>query len=168
MKRKVSIDARGDRAVVASLWSSGASGGLYFLGEWAEGADEPVSDEALGSLVREAFRECRAGVPKPAFRNDPDLKRRSARRLALAGVRSHAAYGKNSRHVSLTWDDATGKIELMPHESDRGGGFSGLADLSFTVQADVDNAELGSAIRRAIAVSKSFGQPQLANPGPNS
>ena len=156
MKRRVTVDARGDRVVVASWWSSAGKYGHVFLGEWVERADEPVSDEELGELVRRAFRECRSGVPTPDFRGDPEFKKRVARLPSLAGVRGQTAYGRAARHVSVTCDDATGKIILVPHESDSRGGFTGLEGLSLTIAAAVDDTELGNAIRRSIAASKSF------------
>jgi hypothetical protein len=152
----VSVDARSDRVVVASWWRSGGKYGHIFLGEWAERADEPVSDEELGELVRRAFKECRSGVPAPDFRDDPEFKKRVARLSRLANVRGQTAYGRGARHVSVTWDDATGEIKLVPHESDSKGGFIGLEGLSSTISATADDTELGSEIRRSIAASKSF------------
>jgi hypothetical protein len=106
----------------------------------------------LGQLVRSALAACRVNEHVPDLRNYPEGKRRLARLHELAGVRSERGYGRGTRHVSLYWDDSGRDMELTPSEADRSGGFSGLApQATLQVGADIDDAGLGAAIRRALA-----------------
>jgi len=156
MYRSASVDARGDHLVVASNWTSEGKYPLFFLGEWAERAEEPVSDEALGGLVREAFKACRVGVPVPDWRDNPEGEARLAALRALGGVRSQMAYVRTSRHVSLRWDDKKRTIRLASCQSRASGGFEGIRGAEIVVKHRIGNAELGRAVRQAIAASRSL------------
>lgn len=153
MKRMASVDARVDRLVVASWWPTPDRYPLFVLGEWAEVAAEPVSDEALGKLVRSALAASGDGVASPDLRDNPEVDRRMARLLKLAGVRSQVAYGRGARHVAVRWDDTEPDMAVQPHRTDGTGGFSGIPDQDITAHADIDDAGLGAVIRQAIALS---------------
>jgi hypothetical protein len=153
MKRMASVDARRERLLVASWWATEGNYPVFVLGDWAEAVREPASDEVVGRLVRSALVACREGVPYPDLRSNPEGKRRMARLLKLAGVRSQIAYGRGARHVSVRWDDAERDMTVKPSRTDGTGGFSGIKDQDITVSAGIDDAELGAVIRRAIAAS---------------
>jgi hypothetical protein len=154
----VTVDARGDHLVIASNWTSEGTYPLFFLGEWAKRADEPVGDEVLGGLVRDAFKACRVGVPTPDMRNDPEGEARLAALRELGGVRSNTAYVRTSRHVSLLWDDKKRTIDLASHQSRASGGFEGIRDAEIVVKVRIRDAELGRAVRRAVAASRSLAE----------
>jgi hypothetical protein len=156
MVRSVTVDARGDHLVVASMSTSDGRYPMFHLGDWAERADEPIDDAALGGLVREAFRNCLIGVPSPDFRNNPEGKAREARLHKLGKARSARAYARTTRHVSLRWDDVERKITLKSTQSRTNGGFGGIPGTEIVVKDKVSDAELGSAVRQAIAASRSF------------
>jgi hypothetical protein len=155
MYREVTVDARGGHLVVASWWTSEGRYPMFLLGDWAERAEEPVDDAALGGLVREALKRCLVGVPMPDMRNDPDGSARLARLHKLGKARSARAYARTSRHVSLNWDDKKHTITLEPCQSDTGGGFGGIPASEIVVKDNVNDAELGRAVRQAIAAAKS-------------
>jgi hypothetical protein len=155
MKREVSVDARGDHLVVASWWTPGDRHPLSMLGDWAERAEEPVDDAALGGLLREAFGRCLV-VPMPDVYNNPELKERGARLHKLGKVRSATAYARTSRHVSVNWDDERRTITLLSSQSDTSGGFTAIRGAEFVIKDDVSDAEFGRAVRQAIAAAKSL------------
>jgi hypothetical protein len=156
VKRLVWVDARGDHIIVASNWTSEGRYPLFYQGDWAERAGEPVSDEALGALAREAFRNCRVGILVADLGNDPAGDSRVAALLKLGGARSQTAYARTTRHVSLKWDDTARTITLASYQSDTRGGFTGIRDAEAVVKDSVGDAELGQAVRQAIARSRSL------------
>jgi hypothetical protein len=156
MEREVTVDARGDHLVVASWWTPERRHPLFLLGEWAERAEEPLDDAALGGLVREAFNGCLVDVPMPDIYDNSAGKERLARLHKLGKVRSARAYARTSRHVSVNWDDEKRTIKLTPFQSDTSGGFAGIRRAEIVVKDNVSDAELGSAVRQAIAAAKSL------------
>jgi hypothetical protein len=133
---------------------------MFHLGDWAERADEPVDDAALGSLVREAFRNCLVGVPSPDMRDNPEGKAREARLHELGKARSRTAYARTTRHVSLRWDDRAREITLRPCQSRANGGFEGIPGSVIVVKDKdkdkVSDVELGQVVRQTIAAARSL------------
>lgn len=156
MLRMVSIDGRGDHLVVASYSTSEGRYPMFYLGDWFERADEPLDDAALGGLAREALGNCLVGVPGRDMRNDQEGRARLARLHKLGKARSATAYARTSRHVSLCWDDVERKITLEPWQSDTSGGFAGIPGSEIVVKEKGSDADLGSAVRRAIAAARSL------------
>jgi hypothetical protein len=156
MYREVTVDARGDHLVVASWWTSEGRYPLFLLGEWAKRAEEPVDAAALGGLVREAFKGCLVGVPMPDIYDDPEGDARLARLHKLGKARSARAYARISRHISVRWDDEKRTIKLVPTQSDTSGGFAGIRGAEIVVKDNISDADLGSAVREAIAAARSL------------
>jgi len=92
----------------------------------------------------------------PDWRDNPEGEARLAALRELGGVRSQMAYVRTSRHVSLLWDDKKRTITLDPCQSRASGGFEGIRDAEIVVKHRIGNAELGRAVRRAIAASRSL------------
>ena len=164
MYRLVSVDARcdpwaaasRDHLIVASRRTSAGRYPMFLPGDWATRAEEPVDAAALGGLVREAFKWCLVGVPMPDLRDDPDGRARWERVLRLGKARSERAYARITRHVSVLWDDEKRTIKLDSSQSDYRGGFEGIRGSEIVVKDKVTDAELGSAVRQAIAAAKSL------------
>jgi hypothetical protein len=156
MVRMVTVDARGDHLVLASLSTSDGRYPLFHRGDWAERAEEPLDDAALGGLVREAFRNCLVGVPSPDRRNNPEGRARVSPLQKLGKARSATAYARTTRRVALLWDDGKRTILLRPTQSDTRGGFGGIPGTEIVVKDKVSDAGLGSAVRQAIAAARSL------------
>ncbi len=154
MKRQAVADTRAGRVFVTSWWTSEGKYPLLVQGDWVEAAEEPVGDEMLGGLVRSALASSRDGVPVPDFRNDPEWRHRRGKLLKLAGVRSETQYARGTRSVSVQWDDAQPDIEMTPFRNGgRRDGFTEMPDQVIIQDAAADDAALGAAVRRALAVA---------------
>jgi anti-sigma factor RsiW len=122
-----------------------------FIQDDPEAADEPVTDEALGALVRSALADSRDGVSHPDFRNDPEPARRRRRLFKLAGVRSETEFATGTRSVSISWDDTTPNLRTTPYRNEgRRRGFTQILDAATEVDVEVDNSGLGAAVRRLL------------------
>jgi hypothetical protein len=148
MKRAAAVDARGGRLIVSSRCESGRS---LVQGDWIEAADEPVEDGRLGTLVRSALAASHS-VPWPDFRTGPTPERQ--RLLELAKVKSEAQYMRGTRHVKVTADDTRPGLAIMPyHNGGRREGFNEMLDQEARIGADADDAAIGAAVRRALAIA---------------
>lgn len=154
MRRLAGIDAHGDRLFVVSWWATGGNYPIYIQGDWADTISEPLSEVAIGRLVRAALAASRDGVPCPDFRNDPEGKRRRRDLLKLAGVRSETEYMRGTRHATVRWDDPAPEFKVTPHRNGgRREGFEEMLDEVAVLDAGVDDATLGAAVRRALEIS---------------
>jgi|SRR5271165_4072195 len=150
MKRRAVVSGLTDRLLVSS-WSI-TDQGFKVQGDWMEVSADPVSDSALGSLVRAALSNCRAGVPHPNLREGPTAERR--RFLELAGAKSEAQYARGTREVSVRSEDPDSDLIVTPYRNGgRRTGFSEMLDQVITVQARADDDALGAAVRRALGIA---------------
>jgi hypothetical protein len=154
MRRNAQVDVRAGRLVVSSWDATQGNYPALVQGDWAEGADEPVPDEAIGALVRSALAASRNGVPYPDFRNDPEPARRRRMVFRLAGVRSETAYAAGMRSVSVETDDSSGETRITPYRNGgRRTGFTEMLDDVITIAEPCDDAALGLAVRRALGIA---------------
>jgi len=154
MKRNAQVDARPGQLIVSSWDTTEGTYPATIQGDWAEAVEEPVADGALGALVQSALAASRDGVPYPDFRKDPESARRLRAIHKLAGVKSEAAYAAGTRAASVRADDVSGEFRIMPYRN--GGqrtGFTEILDGAITIAVVPDDASLGSAVRRALAVA---------------
>jgi hypothetical protein len=150
MRRMADIDERGGQLIVSSWWPCGGRP-VFVPGDWAQAAGEPVSDEALGVMVRSALAACRETAPGMLPWDSRAVRRRYARLHKLAGARSHRSYAQGLRHVSVYWDDCESTMRLTPTCPDGRGGFRGIKGGESRVSVGAGNAGFGAAIRSAIA-----------------
>jgi hypothetical protein len=154
MRRSAQVDARSGRLIVSSWDTTQGAYPATVQGDWAEAAEEPVADEAIGALVRSALAASHDGVPYPDFRNDPEPARRRRVLYKLAGVRSETAYAAGTRAVSVRTDDVSGDVRITPYRNGgRRTGFTEMLDEVITIAAVPGDAVLGSALRRALDVA---------------
>jgi hypothetical protein len=150
MRRSAQVDARGDRLLVSS-WSS-STHGTRVQGDWIEAVGKSVEDQALGSLVRAALGASRTGVPFPDFRQGPTPER--LKLLKLAGVKSEAQYARGARSVAVDSEQPESDLKVTPYRN--GGqreGFIEMLDRVITVHSGADDAVLGAAVRRGLALA---------------
>jgi hypothetical protein len=154
MNRSAKAQLRGDRLVVSSWSATEGRFPAFVQDDWAECADEPVADEAIGTLVRSALAASRDGVPYPDFRNDPEPSRRRKMLFKMVGVRSETEFARGMRSVSIDWDDTSSEMEIMPYRNGgRRDGFAQMPEMALTVDARAADADLGAAVRRALGVA---------------
>lgn len=149
MRRMADVDERGGQLIVSSWWPCGERP-VFVPGDWAQAAGEPVSDEALGMMVRSALAACRETASRLLPWDSRAVRRRYARLHELAGARSHQSYAQGLRHVSVYWDDSEPAMRLTPTCPDGRDGFRGVKGAESQVSAGADNARFGAAIRTAI------------------
>jgi hypothetical protein len=154
MSRNAHVDLRSVRLVVSSWDTTQGNYPATIQEDWAEAADEPVTDEAIGTLVWSALAASRDGVPYPDFRNDAEPARRRRAAHKLAGVKSETGYVAGMRAVSVRTDDVSREMRITPKQNGgRRTGFSEMLDDVITITEPPDNAALGFAIRRALGIA---------------
>jgi hypothetical protein len=154
MRRTAHVDLRSGRLLVSSWDTTKGNYPATIQGDWAEAADEPVTDEVIGTLVWSALAASRDGVPYPDFRNDAEPARRRRAVHKLAGVKSEAAYAAGTRAVSVTTDDESGEMRITPYRNGgRRNGFTEMLDDVITIADPPGNAVLGLAIRQALSIA---------------
>jgi hypothetical protein len=154
MKRRATVDAKGERLFVSSWWATEGAYPAFVQGDWAKAVDESVSDTAVGRLIRSALAESRDGVPFPDFQNDPEPDRRRRALFKLAGVRSETQYAQGARHAAVALADSDSELKITPHRNGgRRTGFTEMLDQVITLDAGADDAALGAAVRHALAIS---------------
>jgi hypothetical protein len=158
MRRMAHIDERDGQLIVSSWWPCGERP-VFVPGNWAQAAGEPVSDEALGAMVRSALAACRETTPRMLPWDSAAVRRRYARLHKLAGARFHRSYVRGLRHVSVYWDDSEPAMGLTPTCADGRGGFRGIKGTESRVSAGASNAGFGAAVRAAIAACGSASRP---------
>ncbi len=154
MKRIAKAQLRNGRLIVSSWSATEGRFPAVIQDDWAGAADGPVGDEVCGALVRSALAASRDGVPYPDFRNDPEPGRRRKMLFKLAGVKSETDFATGMRSVSIDWNDTDPEMRITPYRNGgRRDGFTQMLDEAFTVDANANDAVLGAAVRRAMAVA---------------
>lgn len=150
MKRRAVVSGLSDRVLVSS-WSISTQG-FKVQGDWMETSAEPVSDSALGSLVRAALSNSLAAVAHPNLREGPTAERRKF--LRLAGAKSETQYARGTREVSIRWEDQHADLVITPYRNGgRRTGFTEMLDQVVTVEAGADDEALGAAVRDALRIA---------------
>jgi hypothetical protein len=154
VRRSAEVQLRQELLIVSSWSATGGRFPAFIQDDWAQAVPEQVADAELGALVRMALAASRDGVPYPDFRNDAEPARRRKRLLKLAGVRSETEFARSTRSVSIGWQDTEPEMRITPQRNGgRREGFTQMPDQVVTVDASLDDASVGAAVRRALMVA---------------
>lgn len=125
-----------------------SSSGFFVASEPYQSLPTDAEAVLLGRAVRNAFEFAQRQIPDPT-----DWKAFSAPRLAAAGVKSEAAFQRNSQLVTITAVDS--RITLTPTRN--GGtkgadkGFHQLEDNVLVVAANCTDDVLGKALHETLS-----------------
>lgn len=151
MKRLAKVDEYNGLLLVQS-WSR--SQGKFPIGvqnEWLEAVDRHVADESLGRLVREALDQSQTGIP---IGNVRALAAAATRKtLSAAGVKSVAAYERRVTRVSVSAQEEEALVEIAPYRTGGKEDSKPIAGAEIRLAAAVNDAVLGSEIRRALQIA---------------
>jgi hypothetical protein len=140
----VNVDLRRGSLVVSSY--STTTAGFEVMNGWFVSLGGDVTDEALGGAVREALSHCRHDVPVPPRDSNP-----IAPLLEGVGVKSWAQYAKDVKAVSVRSNDT---LTIVPTENRGRDGFVEISDKTIPLAAGASAAELGKAVRNALAQAR--------------
>ena len=120
--------------------------GVWILAEPCERFPSDVADDALGQALQAALKRSREGIPHPT-----DFRAVTEPLLRVAGVKSWNTFAKSALCVEVE-EPQPDVVELIPTEN-KGAedGFIPRGDK--TRVCGVGNAELGKAIRAALALA---------------
>jgi hypothetical protein len=154
VRRNAQVQLRPGRLIVSSWSATEGRFPAFIQDDWAEAVPEQVADTELGALVRQALAASRDGVPYPDFRNDPEPARRRKMLFKLAGVRTETEFARSTRSVSIAWQDTEPEFTITPERNGgRHEGFTQMLDRVITVEVDLDDADLGAAVRSALTAA---------------
>ena len=154
MRRSAKVQLRRELLIISSWSATEGNFPAFIQGDWAEAVPEHVADAELGALVRQALAASREGVPYPDFRNDPELARRRKLLFKPAGVRRESEFARGTRSVSIDWQDTEPEVKITPQRNGgRREGFTQMLDQVVTVDANLDDADLGAVVRHALGVA---------------
>ncbi|MGW4500033.1 hypothetical protein ACWENR_15650 [Micromonospora sp. NPDC004336] len=125
-------------------------GGPRVVNGWCEAVAGGVADGRLGALVRDGLR---AGEEPLRDVTAADVREFLRPLLALARVRTVAAFARGARAVGVERDDSGGYLVVATENRGAGLGFV-FTDTTIVVPAEAVVDELGSAVRRGLASSR--------------
>lgn len=146
------VDARGASLFIGA--HSATEVQILVRDEWVERADAGISDEELGALVRQALAHSRSGIPFPDYWKG-ERPPGTARLHALAGVNSDSAYMRGVRSVHVDREEGSPSLIVAPWRKAGTRGFEPVPGQEITLDASIDDAVLGAAVRRALDPGRS-------------
>lgn len=130
-----------------SYLACGAGGSV--ANGWVTTGTAEMGDDALGGMVRAAWRASECNVPMPDFsRPFPEAQKI----LEAAGLKSQRQFAKGN--VSVDVERSGNTVVLLPSRNDGLSGYSQLPELAEEIDAHVDDAVLGHRVREALGRSR--------------